>query len=418
LTSKSQGRYAFLCGDIFQDSQYSPTPPFRPDVVYETVIEVDERVCVLDSVTANDSTAAEQWASRLGYMEAALGDKLPRALGVTGEEVIILKTPDQDAVRRDLRRVFDSGVRSLAVALAHSYMYPEHEAIVGRIAEEVGFTHVSLSARLMPMVKLVPRAFTACADAYLTPCIRSYIRTFCAGFASPLTPRQLQFMQSDGGLASIDRFCGYRAVLSGPAGGVVGYATTTPREPGSEGVIGFDMGGTSTDVSRFDGHFDHVFENTTAGVTIQAPQLDINTVAAGGGSILTFRAGMFVVGPESAGARPGPACYRLGGPLTVTDANLLLGRILPEHFPSIFGPQQNQPLDLSASRDKMLLLVDQINASLMQAHRADNGDESPFQALTLQQVALGYVTVANEAMCRPIRALTQVCSEGLSLFFD
>lgn len=200
----------------------------------------------------------------------------------------------------------------------------------------------------------------------------------------------------------MDNFRGARAVLSGPAGGVVGYALTGSRETDMP-LIGFDMGGTSTDVSRYAGTYEHVIESTTAGVTIQAPQLDINTVAAGGGSQLFFRSGIFVVGPESAGSHPGPTCYKKGGPLTVTDANLMLGRILPEYFPKIFGPKENEPLDYELTRKKFGELQVEINA-----HLKASGDS---RELTIEQVALGFIRVANETMCRPIRALTQ--SRGL-----
>ncbi|XP_012590454.1 PREDICTED: 5-oxoprolinase, partial [Condylura cristata] len=207
-------------------------------------------------------------------------------------------------------------------------------------------------------------------------------------------------MRSDGGLAPMDSFTGSRAVLSGPAGGVVGYAATTYRAEGGQPVIGFDMGGTSTDVSRYAGEFEHVFEASTAGITLQAPQLDINTVAAGGGSRLFFRSGLFVVGPESAGAHPGPACYRKGGPVTVTDANLVLGRLLPASFPCIFGPGEDQPLSPEASRQALEAVATEVNGFLT------NGP-CPGSPLSLEEVAMGFVRVANEAMCRPIRALTQ-----------
>lgn len=206
-------------------------------------------------------------------------------------------------------------------------------------------------------------------------------------------------MQSDGGLTKMENFRGARAILSGPAGGVVGYAVTGTRETDLP-LIGFDMGGTSTDVSRFAGNYEHVVESTTAGVTIQAPQLDINTVAAGGGSMLFFRSGLFVVGPESAGAHPGPACYKKGGPLTVTDANLILGRLLPEYFPKIFGPNENEGLDLNASRVKFEELQKEINRHLIESGERD-------QPLTIDEIAMGFIRVANESMCRPIRALTQ-----------
>lgn len=182
------------------------------------------------------------------------------------------------------------------------------------------------------------------------------------------------------------------------SGGVIGYSQTGSRDTDLP-LIGFDMGGTSTDVSRFDGHYEHSLESTTAGVTIQAPQLDINTVAAGGGSRLFFRSGLYVVGPESAGANPGPSCYKKGGPLTVTDANLVLGRLFPEFFPKIFGPSENEPLDIDATMSKFAKITDTINRYNIASSKAEH--------LSIQQVAMGFIRVANEAMCRPIRALTQ-----------
>ncbi|KDD71983.1 hydantoinase/oxoprolinase, partial [Helicosporidium sp. ATCC 50920] len=253
----------------------------------------------------------------------------------------------------------------------------------------------------MPVVKMVPRGFTATADAYLSPHIVRYVTAFQAGFDAGIARVPVYFMQSDGGLTEVGSFSGHRAILSGPAGGYVGYARTTAwtGAPPSLQVIGFDMGGTSTDVSRYAGHFEHVFESTTAGVTIQAPQLDINTVAAGGGSRLFFEAGAFRVGPESAGAHPGPVCYRKGGYPAVTDANVVLGRLLPEHFPKIFGPSEKEALDAAGSREALAELAEACNAWASR-HGAP--------AKSVDEVALGFVAVANEAMCRPIRALTQM----------
>eukprot|EP01083_Nonionella_stella_P043070 116238_1 len=356
----------------------------KPELLYESVVEVDERVRL---VRPNGTT--EEIA---GLVDSDL------KLGSTGEKLAVLREPDVTALARDLKRVYDSGVRSVAVTLMHSFTFSNHERIVGEIARKIGFTHVSLSSSIMPMVKIVPRGFTSCADAYLTPVIHAYVSTFIQGFDDKFMDRvKVQFMQSDGGLTSVSDFNGFRAVLSGPAGGVVGYAKTSqlafPNE--DRAVIGFDMGGTSTDVSRFDKHFEHIFENITAGVPIQAPQLDINTVAAGGGSLLSIEAGIPKVGPESAGAFPGPVCYRRkGGKLAVTDANLILGRLMPEHFPAIFGESQNLPLDREHSRAAFQELVQAVN------------DEQG-TSKSLEEVALGFIEVANEAMCRPIRALTQ-----------
>ncbi|XP_029003431.1 5-oxoprolinase [Betta splendens] len=362
-----------------------------PDVVYEEVVEVDERVVLVQD-----------------------GCRLPRkdpkriVTGSTGDALELWRDLDLERVEDDLRGVLSRGIRSLAVLLLHSYTWSDHEKAVGALARRLGFTQVSLSSEVMPMVRAVPRGYTVCADAYLTPKIRQYLKGFTSGFKDCLKDVDVLFMQSDGGLTPMDQFCGSRAVLSGPAGGVVGYAVTSYSRSEENPVIGFDMGGTSTDVSRYAGQYEHVFEATTAGVTLQAPQLDINTVAAGGGSRLFFRSGMFVVGPESAGAHPGPACYRKGGPLTVTDANLALGRLLPAFFPKIFGPGEDEPLCLEETMNHFRLLTQEINAFLSsnQSQAANHSDNSPSE-MSVEEVAMGFIRVANEAMCRPIRALTQ-----------
>lgn len=368
----------------------------KPDVLYETVVEIDERVTLEDYAEDPERTFTEA-CCRAGTPEARV-QELVR--GISGETVRILKRADDDDIRRRLASVRDQGIRSIAVCLMHGYTFPDHEAQVGRIARELGFEHVSLSHELMPMVKLVPRATSVCADAYLTPAIRRYIDGFQAGFEGGLGKAgsrgaRCEFMQSDGGLVDVDSFTGLKAILSGPAGGVVGYAVTSYDEDTKTPVIGFDMGGTSTDVSRYgEGRYEHVLETTTAGVTIQSPQLDINTVAAGGGSRLFFRNGLFVVGPESAGAHPGPACYRKGGPATVTDANLHLGRLLPDFFPKIFGDKEDQGLDADASERVLRELADQV--------KRETGRD-----LSVDEVAHGFLTVANETMTRPIRSMTE-----------
>lgn len=348
----------------------------KPSVLYEKVLEAHERV-ILDKTT-------------------------------TPPTIKVRTKLDEERLIKDLQKVRQSGISSLAVALMHSYMFPEHERQVRKIALSLGFTNVSLSSELTPMVKIVPRGFTATVDAYLTPKLRDYVSKFKHAFADNLQQTDVQFMQSDGGLCDIDSFFGFISILSGPAGGVVGYARTAYKfekkaPEASESVaplpvIGFDMGGTSTDVSRYAGRFEHVFETSTAGVTIQAPQLDVNTVAAGGGSRLFFRTGLFYVGPESAGAHPGPVCYRKGGHLTVTDANLLLGRIEPALFPHIFGPNADQPLDVDATRAAFDSLTAEINQHMREAGEAE---------MTPEIVADGFIRVANETMCRPIRQLTE-----------
>ncbi|XP_074550133.1 5-oxoprolinase [Halichoeres trimaculatus] len=366
-----------------------------PEVLYEEVIEVDERVVL-----------------RQDDCQLPRTDPKRIVTGSTGDSLEVWKELDLEKVEKDLRGVLSRGITGLAVLLLHSYTWSDHEKAVGTLARRLGFTQVSLSSEVMPMVRAVPRGYTVCADAYLTPKIHQYLKGFTSGFKGGLEDVDVLFMQSDGGLTPMEQFCGSRAVLSGPAGGVVGYAITSYSQLEEKPVIGFDMGGTSTDVSRYAGQYEHVFEATTAGVTLQAPQLDINTVAAGGGSRLFFRSGMFVVGPESAGAHPGPSCYRKGGPLTVTDANLALGRLLPSFFPKIFGPGENEPLSLEETMKHFRCLTQEINLFLSsnQAQINTNGDNhshNQTSAMTVEEVAMGFIRVANEAMCRPIRALTQ-----------
>eukprot|EP00978_Attheya_sp_CCMP212_P003417 scaffold7033_cov40-Attheya_sp.AAC.1 len=375
-----------------------------PGLLYSKVVEIDERVMLgtfsdegkspsqLDTTPQPISSSSSSTTT-----VPVVAAKGPRSVGLTGETVISLRVPQEDLVKEALKQLAADGIKSLAICFCHSYTFPHHEELVGKWAQELGcFTEIAMSSRVMPMVKMVPRGHTACAAAYLTPKITTYLDSFRRGFDTNLSQVQLTFMKSDGGLTPVDDFGGHQAILSGPAGGVIGYAKTAFR-PSAEGgtpmpVIGFDMGGTSTDVSRYDGHLEHVFETVTAGVAIQAPQLDINTVAAGGGSRLFLRNGMFVVGPESAGAHPGPVCYRKSGHLAVTDANVVLGRVLPEYFPSIFGPNEDEPLDLEGARDAFAKLCAMEEASGRSA----------------EELAYGFLQVANEAMCRPIRNLTQM----------
>ena len=399
----------------------------KPGALYETVVEVDERVRVLPSEVFPET-----------YLE---NDPRVTKNTATGERALVETPLDVDALRPRLRALREDGVEALAVVLLHSYVFPDHEKKIGALASELGFEQVSLSSQLVPMVRAVPRGHTACVDAYLTPKTREYLRVFLSGFDEGLSGVKVSFMQSDGGLTPADRFTGYKAILSGPAGGVVGYAVTTSLDAAAEDrdaedldaedldaadrgegdgnsvrskkktprpppCIGFDMGGTSTDVSRYDGVFEQVTETETAGVAIQAPQLDITTVAAGGGSALSFRSGTFRVGPESVGSQPGPVCYRKGGErLSVTDANVLLGRVQPGYFPKIFGPDESQPLDHEATKRSFEREADRINAELAQISRAD-GNAAP-KPLTPEEIALGYLKVADEAMCRPIRQITE-----------
>ncbi|CAG9764851.1 unnamed protein product [Ceutorhynchus assimilis] len=360
----------------------------RPEILYKDVVEVDCRVIpVLEAKCELDESTRKNWRI---------------VTGKTGEKFYVTRELDSEAVKKSLLEIKEKGIDSISVTLAHSYTYFEHEIQIGEIAKDIGFNHVSLSHNVIAMTRIVPRGFTSCADAYLTPHVKRYVEGFCRGFKDNLKGTRVLFMQSDGGLTPMENFNGARAILSGPAGGVVGYAVTTWRRETELPVIGFDMGGTSTDVSRFAGNYEHVYESTTAGVTIQAPQLDVNTVAAGGGSMLFFRSGMFVVGPESAGAHPGPVCYKKGGPLTVTDANLVLGRLLPDFFPKIFGPNEDSPLDKDETVKAFKKLTQTINEFLKEPK--GDGDKSQ---MSVEEVAMGFIRVANEAMCRPIRALTQ-----------
>ncbi|PBK75904.1 hypothetical protein ARMSODRAFT_950262 [Armillaria solidipes] len=353
--------------------------------LYDKVIEIAERITIATSTEDPESSPA--------HFEGSSDASIVR--GLTGDFIRVLKTPDADTIKIQLQSLWDEGFRSIAVALLHSYVYPEHENLVSGIARKMGFA-VSVSSELQPMIKIVSRANSAIADAYLSPVTRAYIETFAEGFEGGLDAlgNKLLFMQSDGGLCSWRNFSGLRAVLSGPAGGVIGYSKTCYDANDGTPLVSVDMGGTSTDVSRYNGHLEHVFETATAEVIIQAPQLDINTVAAGGGSRLFWENGMFVVGPESAGAHPGPACYRKGGPLAVTDANLLLGRLLPEHFPKIFGPNEDEALDMDITRR----LFEELTAKIS----AEKGIK-----MTPEEVASGFLRVANEAMSRPIRTLTE-----------
>lgn len=355
----------------------------RPGVLPEEVVEVNERVVPCHPAADIDC-----------FSEARVVE------GITGEKFRVVQELDLDHVRSELLRLKEAGYQSLSVALVHSFAYPEHERQIGKIAQQMGFS-VTLSSKLQPMIKIVPRGMSAAADAYLTPVIKTYIDSISSSFEGGLEKQEqcrFEFMQSDGGLVDFRKFSGLKAILSGPAAGVVGFAATSWDPVEKTPVIGFDMGGTSTDVSRFDGHLEHVFGSKVAGILIQSPQLDINTVAAGGGSILTWRNGLFYVGPESASAHPGPACYRKGGPLTVTDANLFLGRLLPEYFPHIFGRNEDQPLDFEITAQKFHDLTQKINIERRQLFQSE---------YTPEEVALGFLKVADESMARPIRNLTE-----------
>ncbi|MFI9646771.1 hydantoinase B/oxoprolinase family protein [Streptomyces sp. NPDC052040] len=320
-----------------------------PELLYERVVEVDERI-------AADGT--------------------------------VLRAPDLDTLAGALQDAYDDGIRAVAVVCMHSHLHTAHERAVGELAARTGFPQISLSSEVSPLMKLVPRGDTAVVDAYLSPVLRRYVRHI----AEELEGVRLMFMQSNGGLAEARQFRGKDAVLSGPAGGIVGMARMS-QLAGFDRVIGFDMGGTSTDVSHYTGEYERVFTTRIGGVRLRAPMLDIHSVAAGGGSVLHFDGSRYRVGPDSAGANPGPACYRGGGPLTVTDANVMLGRIQSTHFPAVFGPGGDQPLDDAVVRDRFTALAERI--------RERTGDER-----TPEQVAEGYLEIAVANIANAVKRIS------------
>jgi 5-oxoprolinase (ATP-hydrolysing) len=299
----------------------------------------------------------------------------------------VLIALEENSVRQLLQQSFDDGLRSTAICLVHGYRYPVHETRIGEIARDIGFTQVSVSHDVESLIKFVSRGETTLADAYLTPVLNNYIDGLQKELSSVAEPERLLFMQSNGGLTLAESFRGKDSVLSGPAAGVVGMVETASKA-GFERLIGFDMGGTSTDVSAWSGEYERSNDSEVAGVRLRAPMMKIHTIAAGGGSILEYKDDRFQVGPESAGADPGPACYRRGGPLTVTDANLLLGCIAADYFPSVFGPDANQPLDVDIVRQKFSDLAEDVTA------------------VTPESVAEGFLAVAVESMANAIRKIT------------
>ena len=307
---------------------------------------------------------------------------------VTAEGEVL--TPlDEEQARMDLERAFDDGFRAVAIACLHGWAYPAHERRLAAIAREIGYAQVSVSSEISGLIKFVPRADTTVADAYLSPVLRAYVDSFAAGLKSG---GDILFMQSNGGLAHAGAFRGRDAVLSGPAGGVVGMAAAAKRA-GFQNALGFDMGGTSTDVSHFAGAFERTNETVVAGVRLSAPMLQIHTVAAGGGSICFFDGMRLRVGPHSAGADPGPACYRRGGPLTITDCNVLLGRVRGEFFPAIFGANADQPLD----RDIVVAKFKELCAEI---------EIKTGRAITPDEAAEGFLRIANENMAAAIKKIS------------
>ncbi|MGO1971847.1 MAG: hydantoinase B/oxoprolinase family protein [Propionibacteriaceae bacterium] len=300
----------------------------------------------------------------------------------------VLRPPDLDQLRADLVEAHDVGITSIAIACLHSHLHPEHELLIAEVARELDFTLVAHSAEVSGLVKLVARGETTVVDAYLSPVLSRYV----AEVAAELDDTRLLFMQSNGGLTEAHRFRGKDAIMSGPAGGIVGMARTA-QTAGFDQVIGFDMGGTSTDVSHYAGHLERTFTSQIAGVRLQTPMLDIHTVAAGGGSILHFDGSRYRVGPDSAGADPGPACYRRGGPLTVTDANVMLGRLQPDHLPAVFGPDGDQPIDTEVVAEDFAALAAEI--------REATGDDR-----SAEQVARGFLDIAVQNMANAVKHIS------------
>ncbi|MEU8686450.1 hydantoinase B/oxoprolinase family protein [Streptomyces sp. NPDC048611] len=313
--------------------------------------------------------------------------EVPERIGAQGA---LIRRLDADAVRHALIRARADGLRSAAVVLLHGYRHAAHERAVAELASRAGFAQVSCSHEVSPLMKLVPRGDTTVVDAYLSPILGRYVDEI----AAQLPGIRLMFMQSNGGLREAAHFRGKDAVLSGPAGGVVGMVRTAAEAGGGhDRVIGFDMGGTSTDVSHYAGEFERVFGNEVAGVRMRAPMMNIHTVAAGGGSVLHFDGRRYRVGPDSAGADPGPACYRRGGPLTVTDANVMLGRIQPAHFPAVFGPDGDRPLDAETVRTRF--------AELAARAAAETGDDrGP------EEVAAGFLDIAVLNMANAVKKIS------------
>ncbi len=300
----------------------------------------------------------------------------------------VVRDLDAAAAEAALRAAFDDGIRACAIVLMHAYRHPAHERALAHIARRIGFSQISVSHEVSPLMKIVGRGDTTVVDAYLSPILRRYVDRV----AGALGETRLMFMQSNGGLVDAHMFQGKDAILSGPAGGVVG-AVRTGAMAGFAQIVGFDMGGTSTDVSLFHGEYERAFETEVAGVRMRAPMMRIHTVAAGGGSILHFDGQRYRVGPDSAGANPGPACYRKGGPLAVTDCNVMLGRIVPEHFPHVFGPGGDAPLDREAVEAGFAALAERIKTEA-------GDDRSP------REVAEGFLRIAVENMANAIKEIS------------
>ena len=325
-----------------------------PDMLYSEIVEIEERV------------------------------------DVNGE---ILTKLDTFKAEKLLKNAFDEGYKSIAIVLLHGYRYQDHEKKLSLIAKNIGFVQISVSHKVSPLMKMIPRGDTTVVDAYLSPILRRYVNQV----KDALGPTQsdygkLMFMQSNGGLTDANYFHGKDAILSGPAGGVVGMVKTGEKV-GLNKLIGFDMGGTSTDVCHYNGEYERTLETEVAGVRLRSPMMLINTVAAGGGSILHFDGSRYRVGPDSAGASPGPACYRNGGPLTVTDCNVMIGKLSPDFFPKVFGPNANQKLDSRIVFKKFKALAKEISLSTN-------------KLISPEEVAEGFLSIAVESMANAIKKIS------------
>ncbi|MBX9687594.1 MAG: hydantoinase B/oxoprolinase family protein [Candidatus Obscuribacterales bacterium] len=355
LLERKGARTVFVCTKGFADAvriAYQNRPDIfaleikLPEMIFEELIEFDER------------------------------------LSASGE---LLIKPDLESLRIELKKSFDKGIRSCAIALMHAYKFPQHEKLARSIAADIGFKQISVSNECAALMKLISRADTTLVDAYLTPILKEYIEKL----ESSLKSKQIFFMQSNGGLAQAGIFRGKDSIVSGPAGGLLG-AIKVARACGFQSLISFDMGGTSTDVSHFAGDLEHIYDAEIAGMRIRAPMMDIHTVAAGGGSVLSFDGSRYRVGPDSAGANPGPLSYRRNGPLTLTDANLLLGRIQPDYFPRLFGPKADEALDLRAVQRKF----EELSAEIQKQTGDRRGPE---------EVAYGFIKIAVAKMANAIK---------------
>jgi len=405
LLSENPGRYrdAAVAG-IRQILGLAPGAPIPPGVIEAvkmgTTVATNallerkgERVLLLVNRGFADALRiGNQARPRLFDLNVKLPDLLHERVAEIGGRVAVdgteLEPLDEAAARAALQAAHDAGIRAVAILMMHAWAHPAHELRLGEIARELGFSQVSLSHQASPLPRLIPRGDTTVVDAYLSPILRRYVDQV----AAELPGVRLYFMQSNGGLAEAGSFQGKDAILSGPAGGIVGAARTAAMA-GFDRIIGFDMGGTSTDVALYAGEFERAFETLVAGVRMRAPMMAINTVAAGGGSILHFDGARYRVGPDSAGAVPGPACYRRGGPLTVTDANVMVGKIQPRHFPPVFGPGGDEPLDAAVVAEKFAALAAGIAA-------ATGTPQDP------RAVAEGFLRVAVANMANAIKQVS------------